>query len=78
MINRIARAAWSALLLCGCAGNGQSAVATEVNPDCSFRSPTSCWTMSGRFPERQPAQPERAPKQVPVLASARDSGITTR
>ena len=41
---------WMALL-CGCAAGTQSRAATAVaEPDCSFRSPTTCWTVSARFP----------------------------
>lgn len=46
------------------------------NPDCSFRSPTTCWTIPGRFPAPEPvATPpiERAPEAAPVLARGADS-----
>jgi hypothetical protein len=37
--------------LCGCAASTQSSAAAEDSElDCSFRSPTTCWTVSGRFP----------------------------
>ena len=39
--------------LCGCVGNGER-TAREVEPEdtCSFRSPTTCWSVGGRFPAR--------------------------
>jgi hypothetical protein len=69
---------WAGGLLCGCAAGTQTATTThEAEPDCSFRSPTTCWTVSGRFPAtpRKPAaQPERNPPQAPaVLASGADT-----
>jgi hypothetical protein len=58
-------------LLCGCAANTRTATAVrEAEPDCSFRSPTTCWTPSARFPasHRKSAAPEDAdPRQAPVL-----------
>jgi hypothetical protein len=61
------------LLASGCAANGEPAPAKAGNPDCSFRSPTTCWTMSGRFsPQREPVtEPpkERPPEEPPLLAS---------
>ena len=47
--------------LCGCAASTQfSAAAEETEPDCSFRSPTTCWTVSGRFPAVR-SKPAAAP-----------------
>jgi hypothetical protein len=62
-------------LLCGCAAGTQSIdTARETNPDCSFRSPTTCWTMAGRFPSRSAEPPvDSLPDQPPVLASESDS-----
>jgi hypothetical protein len=66
-------------LLCGCAANTRtSAAAEESDFDCSFRSPTTCWTVSGRFPavrsKASPPPPERVPRQPSaVLASGADS-----
>jgi hypothetical protein len=40
-------------LISGCAVNSQSAVARrEPEPACSFRSPTTCWSVGGRFPAK--------------------------
>jgi hypothetical protein len=65
-------------LLCGCAANNQSmSGADEPEPACSFRSPTTCWSVAGRFPTRhqpQPPQPERIREDSsPVLAVVADS-----
>jgi hypothetical protein len=66
-------------LLCGCAANTQSTSAGEKpEPDCSFRSATTCWTVSGRFPaprSRPAAAPlEPTPSQASaVLANGPDS-----
>jgi hypothetical protein len=69
--------------LCGCAAGTQSSAAAEATDlDCSFRSPTTCWTVSGRFPavrSKVTAPPERAPRQPPpVLASGADSAQSPR
>lgn len=65
-------------LLCGCAATTHPAsAATEPKSDCSFRSPTTCWTMAARFPSLRPdpTEPplERAPGPRPILASSADS-----
>jgi hypothetical protein len=66
-------------LLCGCAAHTQTSAAAEGTEfDCSFRSPTTCWTVSGRFPEVRSkptvAPLDRPPRQPPaVLASEADS-----
>jgi hypothetical protein len=45
----------------GCAASTQSsATAEETEPDCSYRSPTTCWTVSGRFPAAR-SKPMTAP-----------------
>jgi hypothetical protein len=67
---------WSGALLCGCAGGTQAAAARDAEPDCSFRAPTTCWTVSGRFPaSRNTApQPELDPRRdSSVLASRADT-----
>lgn len=63
----------------GCAvGTRSSAAAPRLAPDCSFRSASTCWTMTGRFPPRlpKPAAPKpdeiRGPSPI-TLASAADS-----
>jgi hypothetical protein len=66
-------------LLCGCAaGTQSSAAAEETGVDCSFRSPTTCWTVMGRFPplrsKPRAAPLDRDPRQASaVLASAADT-----
>lgn len=65
-------------LLCGCAPTAQQTRPARVEPDCSFRAATSCWTLGPRFPsasaERSDSQPERILRSPPaVLASAADS-----
>jgi hypothetical protein len=71
-------------LLCGCAPATQSSTAAEqTGPDCSFRSPTTCWTLSGQFPPVR-AKPQAAPldsvssQTTPVLASEADSTRSVR
>jgi hypothetical protein len=45
----------SVALLYGCAAATQPQSAVHrLEPDCSFRSPSTCWTMAGRFPPRLP------------------------
>jgi hypothetical protein len=66
--------------LTGCVGHTQAIPALkEENPDCSFRSPTTCWTMSGRFPSRNANPPEplvdSLPEQPPELVSRSDSTV---
>jgi hypothetical protein len=64
--------------LCSCFASTQSSAAAEETVlDCSFRSPTTCWTVSGRFPavrSKPTAAPlDRAPRQPSaVLASGAD------
>ena len=54
-------------LLSGCAAGAQpSSAAPGLEPDCSFRSPSTCWTVAGRFP---PLLPESA---VPKPDDIRD------
>jgi hypothetical protein len=69
-------------LLCGCAASTQSTAAAEQpDPDCSFRSPTTCWTMAGRFPPVR-SKPSTAPvdprDSSTVLASGADSAQSSR
>jgi hypothetical protein len=70
--------------LCGCAANTPSSTAAErTEVDCSFRSPTTCWTVSGRFPavrSKPAAAPlDRKPRQpAAVLASGADSARSPR
>jgi hypothetical protein len=66
----------SAGLLAGCGAASPHAVRTTPEPACSFRSPTTCWTLADRLPRREalPPAPDslRAPPRA-VLASAGDS-----
>jgi hypothetical protein len=65
--------------LCGCAANTQSSrAAPQSEPDCSFHSATSCWTMAARFPpnraESEDTLPDKLLRPRPaILASALDS-----
>lgn len=67
--------------LCACAARSQPPAAVESEPDCSFRSPTTCWTVSGRFPPVLPKPaapaPDRASAEPPALANRADSTRTT-
>jgi hypothetical protein len=66
-------------LLCGCAANVQpSRSAPQGEPDCSFRSATSCWTLAARFPPKRVKSGDTRPDEVlsprpAALASAPDS-----
>ena len=51
--NAIALAPLGALLLSACAANQSRTAAPEREPDCSFRSAATCWTVAGRFPARR-------------------------
>ena len=51
--NPITLAALGTFLLSGCAANQSRAAAPEREPDCSFRSAATCWTVAGRFPARR-------------------------
>ena len=42
------------VLLGGCAAAQSSSAAPRLEPDCSFRSASTCWTVAGRFPPRRP------------------------
>lgn len=43
--------ALGAVLICGCGVAAQSSSRTPPRePDCSFRSAVTCWTMAARFP----------------------------
>jgi hypothetical protein len=71
------------VLLCGCAAASQSSSAAQgVEPDCSFRSATTCWTLAGRFPPPRPKAAEPSPSEVfeqpPALASRADSALKAR
>jgi hypothetical protein len=71
------------VILCGCAAVSQSsATASADEPDCSFRSATTCWTLAGRFPPR-PSEagepdPNEAPRAPTALASRADSASGSR
>jgi hypothetical protein len=74
MLHRIAIAGSLVALLGACASATQSATAPNRNePDCSFRSPTTCWTLSGRFPPQRVKPVKRIPEPQPVLATSADS-----
>ena len=74
----------SLVLLCGCATAARSSsAASRPEPDCSFRSPSTCWTVAGRFPPRvaksAPPKPDEIRNPSPVtLASTADSARASR
>jgi hypothetical protein len=74
----------SIALLYGCAGAAQrSSGAQRPEPDCSFRSPATCWTMAGRFPPRLPESAVPKPDDIrdpsPItVASKTDSARGSR
>jgi hypothetical protein len=67
------------MFLSGCVAAAQSASsAPPSEPDCSFRSATTCWTLAGRFPPARAAKPDSMRKELlepapAILASRRDS-----
>jgi hypothetical protein len=71
-------------LLYGCAtATQQPSAAPRLEPDCSFRSASTCWTMAGRFPPRLPKSAIPKPddiREVPpvTLASKPDSARGSR
>ena len=64
----------------GCAGNWEpETAAKEPEPACSFRSPTTCWSVGGRFPTRVKApapQPERLLSDSAMILAGTDSVST--
>jgi hypothetical protein len=71
-------------LLYGCAAASQSSsAAPRPEPDCSFRSPSTCWTVAGRFPPRLPKSAAPTPDRIrdlspTVVASKADSARGSR
>ena len=67
------------VLLGGCAVAPRSAAAgPEREPDCSYRSATTCWTLGTRFPEPPAEAPDSVPHELMnppplTVASAADS-----
>ena len=56
-------------LLSGCAAATQSSsAAPRREPDCSFRSPSTCWTVAGRFPSRLPESAAPTPDDIRSLS----------
>ena len=65
-------------LLGGCAAAQSSSAGPRLEPDCSFRSASTCWTVAGRFPPRTPkpapARPDEIRDPAPTaVASKADS-----
>jgi hypothetical protein len=66
-------------LLCGCAANTHPPRTTQQGePDCSFRSAASCWTLGPRFPSKRiqsdDTRPDDALRQpTATLANTPDS-----
>jgi hypothetical protein len=51
-------------LLGGCAAAQSSSAAPRLEPDCSFRSASTCWTVAGRFPARRPKSAPSKPDEL--------------
>jgi hypothetical protein len=73
----------SIALLCGCAAAQSPAAARRTDPDCSFRSAATCWTVAGRFPPRRADTAAPKPHDIrnlspAVLASEADSARGSR
>jgi hypothetical protein len=72
------------VFLCGCAATTQSgSSAAPREPDCSFRSATTCWTLGSRFPSPRAAQPDSARKELleqppTILATEADTIRSSR
>jgi hypothetical protein len=65
-------------LLFGCAAAQSSTAAPRLEPDCSFRSASTCWTLAGRFPPRRLKSATPKPDEIrdlspTVVASKPDS-----
>jgi hypothetical protein len=59
----------SVALLCGCAAATRpSSAAPRLEPDCSFRSPSTCWTVAGRFPALLPESAVPKPDDIRELS----------
>ncbi len=58
----------SLVLVGGCAAAQSSSAAPRPEPDCSFRSPSTCWTVAGRYPPRRPQSASPKPDEVRELA----------
>jgi len=70
-------------LLGGCAAAQSSSAAPPLEPDCSFRSASTCWTVAGRFPARRPKSTPSKPDEIrdpspTAVASNADSSPETR
>jgi hypothetical protein len=67
------------VLLCGCGVAAQSSSRTPPRePDCSFRSAGTCWTLATRFPEPRVEAPDSLPTEPlgeprPLLAAGADT-----
>jgi hypothetical protein len=59
----------------GCGVNGRPPSPPPENPDCSFRSGTSCYGLVPRFPPRsaQPADSELPTSPRPAVLVTRDT-----
>jgi hypothetical protein len=72
------------VMLCGCAATSQSvSSAARREPDCSFRSATTCWTLGSRFLSPRAAKPDSARKNLleqppTILATEADTVRSSR
>ena len=67
------------LTLFGCATN--TSRNSRVEPECSFRAPTSCWTLGARFPNaHHTARPQQNDSLIdsPPLLAVKSDGATAR
>ena len=64
-----------AAYLCGCATNSRDARANKgPEPDCSFRSPATCWSVGSRFPApSKTSEPDRLLSDSAAVFAALDS-----
>jgi hypothetical protein len=75
---------YAAVLLSGCAAGRRdsTALAPEREPDCSFRSATTCWTLGARVlaPERaaRDTAPDRLLRQPPAVLASRADTVAAR
>lgn len=66
-------------VLAGCSPPpGTTTVRPQPEPDCSFRSATTCWTLATRFPKHRAQAPDSVPGELLsrpplIVAKAADS-----
>jgi hypothetical protein len=81
MAHLIVRCCFAGTLLCACAGAPEashSAVPVTHEPDCSFRSASTCWTLGSRLPPRRASRNPERPRTLEAPASFATTPDTVR